>query len=43
MDKDFQVRYYPHFAQLGVGIPGQRLLDLGTGLFANEFARAGVL
>jgi ubiquinone/menaquinone biosynthesis C-methylase UbiE len=30
-------------AQLGVGIPGQQLLDLGTGtgLFANEFARAG--
>ena len=36
-------RLYDMLALLGVGLPGQRLLDLGTGtgLLAREFARRG--
>lgn len=37
------VRLYDMLAALGVGLPGQRLLDIGTGtgLLAREFARRG--
>lgn len=37
-------RLYDMLALLGVGLPGQRLLDIGTGtgLVAREFARRGV-
>lgn len=38
-------RLYAMLAALGIGLPGQRLLDLGTGtgLLAREFARRGAL
>jgi SAM-dependent methyltransferase len=38
-------RLYDMLALLGIGVPGQRLLDIGTGtgLVAREFARRGAL
>lgn len=41
---DFPAELYVRLARFGIGLPGQRLLDLGagTGAMAREFARLGL-
>lgn len=40
---DYPAEFYDHMAASGIGLPGQRILDLGTGVgfLAREFARRG--
>lgn len=42
---DYSAEFYDQLTERGVGLPGQRLLDLGTGVgfLAHNFARRGAL
>ncbi|MCH8841303.1 MAG: hypothetical protein IH831_11660, partial [Planctomycetes bacterium] len=42
---DYPDAFYERLAERGVGLPGQRILDLGTGVgfLAQRFAQAGAI